>query len=85
MGFYYLICFFFSFIFLDYIRYIDEEQLVVNLKKIDPDLKWPDIMESWESLTAGISQLLKGTSIYIIGNSTEINEAVAKEIATGIG
>ncbi|KAF3335965.1 putative inactive shikimate kinase like 2 [Carex littledalei] len=67
------------------IWYIDEEQLVVNLKKIDPDLKWPDIMESWESLTSGISQLLKGTSIYIIGNSTEINEAVAKEIATGIG
>ncbi|KAJ4784898.1 Shikimate kinase [Rhynchospora pubera] len=67
------------------IWYIDEEQLVVNLKKFNPDLKWPDIMESWESLTSGISQLLKGTSIYVIGDSTEINEAVAKEIATGIG
>ncbi|URD85976.1 Shikimate kinase [Musa troglodytarum] len=67
------------------IWYIDEDQLVVNLKKCDRDLKWPDVMESWESLTNGILQLLKGTSIYIVGDSTEINEKVGSELATGIG
>ncbi|KAG1354219.1 putative inactive shikimate kinase like 2, chloroplastic [Cocos nucifera] len=65
--------------------YIDEDQLVVNLKKYDTELKWPDIKESWDSLTSGILQLVKGTSIYIIGDSTEINQEVAKELAMGIG
>ncbi|KDP35447.1 hypothetical protein JCGZ_10830 [Jatropha curcas] len=67
------------------IWYIDDDQLVVNLKKQDPDLKWPDIVESWESLTAGAMQLLKGTSIYIVGDSTEINQKVARELAVGLG
>ena len=55
-------------------RYIDDDQLVVNFKKQDPDLRWPDIMESWESLIAGSPQLLEGTSIYLVGDSTEINQ-----------
>lgn len=67
------------------IWFIDDGQLVVNLKKQDPHLKWPDIMESWDSLRVGSSQLLKGTSIYIIGESTEINQKVAQELAVGIG
>ncbi|CAI8588218.1 unnamed protein product [Vicia faba] len=67
------------------IWYIDDDQLVVSFKKHDPDLKWPDIMESWESLAAGSSQLLKGTSIYLVGHSTEINQKVAQELATGLG
>lgn len=67
------------------IWFIDDDQLVVNLKKQDPDLKWPDIMESWDSLRVGSSQLLKGTSIYIIGESTDINQKVAQELAVGIG
>ncbi|KAM1236368.1 hypothetical protein ACFX2I_037394 [Malus domestica] len=67
------------------IWYIDDDQLVVNLKKHDPELKWPDIMESWESLTAGSMQLLKGASIYIVGDSTEINQKVAQELAVGLG
>lgn len=66
-------------------RYIDEDQLVINLKKQDPELKWPDIVESWESLTAGSMQLLKGTSIYLVGDSTEVNEKVAHELAVGLG
>lgn len=66
-------------------RYIDEDQLVINLKKQDPELKWPDIVESWESLTAGSKQLLKGTSIYLVGDSTEVNEKVAHELAVGLG
>ncbi|KAG8638029.1 hypothetical protein MANES_15G185701v8 [Manihot esculenta] len=67
------------------IWFIDDDQLVINLKKQDPDLKWPDIVESWESLTAGAMQLLKGTSIYIVGSSTEINQKVARELAVGLG
>uniref|UniRef100_A0A0A9CNY5 CS domain-containing protein n=1 Tax=Arundo donax TaxID=35708 RepID=A0A0A9CNY5_ARUDO len=67
------------------IWFIDEDQLVVNLKKVEQELKWPDIDESWESLTSGIPQLLTGISVHIVGDSTDINEAVAKEIAEGIG
>lgn len=66
-------------------RYIDEDQLVVNMKKVDGELKWPDIVESWESLTAGMMQLLKGASIYIVGDSTEINQKVSRELAIGLG
>ncbi|KAL5551058.1 hypothetical protein UlMin_001234 [Ulmus minor] len=67
------------------IWFIDDDQLVVNLKKHDPDLKWPDISESWDSLIVGSAQLLKGASIYIVGDSTEINQKVAQELAVGIG
>lgn len=66
-------------------RYLDDDQLVISLKKQDPDLKWPGIMESWESLTAGSTQLLKGTSIYIVGDSTQVNQKVAQELAVGLG
>ncbi|KAL0318269.1 UNVERIFIED_CONTAM: putative inactive shikimate kinase like 2, chloroplastic [Sesamum calycinum] len=65
--------------------YIDDAQLVVNLKKQDPELKWPDIMESWESLTTGVMQLLKGTSVFLVGESTEINHKIARELAVGLG
>lgn len=67
------------------IWYIDEDQLVVSLKKQDTELHWPDIVESWESLTVGVMQLLKGTSIYVVGESTEINQKIAKELAVGLG
>lgn len=66
-------------------RYIDDAQLVVNLQKQDPELKWPDIMESWESLTTEVIQLLKGTSIFFVGESTEINYKIAQELAAGLG
>ncbi|XP_010540751.1 PREDICTED: probable inactive shikimate kinase like 2, chloroplastic [Tarenaya hassleriana] len=67
------------------IWYIDDDQLVINMKKQDEELKWPDIVESWESLTGGMMQLLKGASIYIVGDSTEINQKVARELAVGLG
>ncbi|CAA6667038.1 unnamed protein product [Spirodela intermedia] len=67
------------------IWFVDEEQLVVNLKKYDVDLQWPDIVETWGSLTAGVPKLLKGASIYIVGESTEINNDVAAVLADGIG
>ncbi|PIN09057.1 Nuclear distribution protein NUDC [Handroanthus impetiginosus] len=67
------------------IWYIDDAQLVVNLKKHDPELKWPDIMESWESLTTGVVQLLKGTSVFLVGESSEINQKIARELAVGLG
>lgn len=66
-------------------RYLDDDQLVVNLKKHDPELKWPDIIESWESLSVGVTQLLKGISIYLVGDSSEINEKIAQELAVGLG
>lgn len=66
-------------------RYIDDDHLVVSLKKKDPELNWPDIAESWESLTVGVMQLLKGTSIYLVGDSTETNQKIAKELAVGLG
>lgn len=66
-------------------RFMDDDQLVVNLKKQDPELKWPDIVESWDSLITGSTRLLKGASIYIIGDSTEINQKVGRELAVGIG
>ncbi|RWR86815.1 Shikimate kinase/Threonine synthase-like protein 1 [Cinnamomum micranthum f. kanehirae] len=67
------------------IWYIDEDQLVINLKKRDTDLKWPDILETWQSLTTGALQLLQGTSIYIIGDTTAVNKYVARELAVGLG
>ncbi|KAH7842661.1 hypothetical protein Vadar_007798 [Vaccinium darrowii] len=67
------------------IWYLDDDQLVVNLKKHDPELKWPDIIESWESLSVGVTQLLKGISIYLVGDSSEINEKIAQELAVGLG
>ncbi|KAL6550517.1 hypothetical protein OROMI_021005 [Orobanche minor] len=68
------------------IWYIDDDaQLVVNLKKQDPELKWPDLMESWKSLTSGLLQLLKGTSVFLVGESSEINLMIARELAVGLG
>lgn len=67
------------------IWYLDDDQLVVSLKKQDPELKWPDIVETWESLSVGVLQLLKGTSIYLVGESSEINEKIARELAVGLG
>ncbi|KAJ6695801.1 SHIKIMATE KINASE [Salix koriyanagi] len=67
------------------IWFIDDDQLVISMKKQDPDLKWPDIVESWESLTAGSMQLLKGASVFLVGDSTEINQKVARELAVGLG
>lgn len=64
---------------------MDDDQLVVNLKKHDPELHWPDIIESWESLSVGVMQLLKGISIYLVGDSSEINEKIAQELAVGLG
>ncbi|CAH9130532.1 unnamed protein product [Cuscuta epithymum] len=67
------------------IWYIDDDQLVISLKKLDPEVKWPDIVESWESLTTGVKELLKGTSIYLVGESTDTNQTIARELAVGIG
>ncbi|GMH09184.1 hypothetical protein Nepgr_011024 [Nepenthes gracilis] len=66
------------------IWYLDDDQLVVILKKQDSELKWPDIFESWDSLTTGVMQILKGTSIYLVGESGEINQKVAEELAAGL-
>ncbi|CAN1256561.1 Probable inactive shikimate kinase like 2, chloroplastic [Linum perenne] len=67
------------------IWYIDDDEIVINLKKHDPGLKWPDIIESWESLSSSAKQLLKGTSVFIVGDSTEVNQRVVRELAVGLG
>jgi hypothetical protein len=66
-------------------RYVDDNEIVLSLKKMDTDLKWPALLEGWASLTTGVSELMKGTSVYVIGASITINWAVAKELATGLG
>lgn len=67
------------------LRLLDDDQLVVNLKKQDPDVKWPDITETWESLTVGVTQLLKGVSVFLVGECSEINYKVSRELAVGLG
>ncbi|KAK9748384.1 hypothetical protein RND81_02G053600 [Saponaria officinalis] len=67
------------------IWYLDDDQLVINLRKQDEQLKWPGITESWESLSVGVFQLLKGTSIFLVGDSSEINQKVSEELAVGLG
>lgn len=66
-------------------RLLDDDQLVVNLKKQDPEVKWPDITETWESLSVGVTQLLKGVSVFLVGESSEINYKVSRELAVGLG
>lgn len=65
-------------------RYIDDDEVVLSLKKMDSKVTWPALEQAWASLTTGVSQLLKGTSIYVVGASSEINWAVARELATGL-
>nr|XP_043635274.1 probable inactive shikimate kinase like 2, chloroplastic isoform X2 [Erigeron canadensis] len=64
---------------------LDDDQLVVNLKKQDPEMKWPDITETWESLTVGVAQLLQGVSVFLVGEFSEINYKVSRELAVGLG
>ncbi|KAI3881644.1 hypothetical protein MKW92_018983 [Papaver armeniacum] len=64
---------------------ICEDQLVVNLKKYDPDMKWPDFMESWDSLTEGIVPMLKGTSIYLVGESAKSIRKLLKNLLLVLG
>jgi hypothetical protein len=64
---------------------VDDNEIVLSLKKMDTDLKWPALLEGWASLRTGVSELMKGTSIYVTGSSITINSAVAKELATGLG
>ena len=65
-------------------RYVDEHEVVLSLKKMDADVQWPALVEAWNSLATGVSQLLKGTSIYVVGSSSDINWAVARELAVGL-
>lgn len=65
-------------------RYVDETEVVLSLKKADDELEWPDLIEAWQSLAKGVSALLKGTSVYVVGESTEINWAVAQDVAAGL-
>ena len=65
-------------------RFVDEEEIVISLKKLNKDLAWPSLVENWESLTEGVSNLLKGVPVYIVGDSSEINWAVTRQLAEGL-
>lgn len=65
-------------------RFVDEEEIVISLKKHDKELVWPGLLENWETLTEGVSGLLKGVPVYIVGESSDINWAVAKKLAEGL-
>eukprot|EP00249_Psilotum_nudum_P020635 c27787_g1_i4 orf=571-1500(-) len=69
----------------DTVWYLDKNEIFLSLKKVDREIAWPGLLEEWKTLTLGVSKLLKGTSIYLVGESTEINWAVAKELAMGLG
>ena len=70
------------FLYMD--RFVDEEEIVISLKKLDKELAWPSLVENWESLTEGVSNLLKGVPVYIVGDSSEINWAVTRQLAEGL-
>ncbi|XP_024518563.1 probable inactive shikimate kinase like 2, chloroplastic [Selaginella moellendorffii] len=65
--------------------FIDEDEIVLSLKKQDVTQPWPGLLEAWEYLGKGVAGMLKATSIYIVGDSTLINSAVAKELALALG
>lgn len=66
-------------------RFVDEDAIVFSVKKLDAEIKWPALEEEWESLASGVGVLLKGTSVNVVGENSDINWAVAKEIAIGLG
>lgn len=64
--------------------FVDEEEIVISLKKLNKELAWPGLLENWEALTEGVSHLLKGVPVYIVGESSDINWAVARQLAEGL-
>ncbi|KAJ7569327.1 hypothetical protein O6H91_01G073100 [Diphasiastrum complanatum] len=65
--------------------FVDETEVVFSLKKADKELVWPGLLEDWETLCLGVPKMLKGTSVYIVGHSTDINWAVAQKVANALG
>lgn len=66
------------------IWFVDEEEIIVSLKKFDKEIAWPGLVENWETLTKGVSSLLKGVPVYLVGESSDINWAVAQKLAEGL-
>ncbi|MCO5594000.1 hypothetical protein L7F22_048019 [Adiantum nelumboides] len=64
--------------------FVDEEEIVISLKKLDKGIAWPGLVEDWGTLTKGVSNLLKGVPVYLVGESSDINWAVAQKLAEGL-
>ncbi|KAH7439554.1 hypothetical protein KP509_04G066700 [Ceratopteris richardii] len=64
--------------------FVDEEEIVISLKKLDKEITWPGLVEDWENLSRGVSKLLKGVPVYLVGESSEINRTVAQKLAEGL-
>lgn len=65
-------------------RFVDETEVVLSLQKADKEQLWPDLVQAWEALAKGVASQLKGASVYIVGDSTEVNRSVAQELAAGL-
>ncbi|KAL2634021.1 hypothetical protein R1flu_005500 [Riccia fluitans] len=65
--------------------FVDETEVVLSLKKADREQVWPDLVQAWDSLAKGVAAQLQGASVYVVGESTELNWTVAQEIASGLG
>ncbi|MCO5614828.1 hypothetical protein L7F22_069112 [Adiantum nelumboides] len=64
--------------------FVDEEEIVISLKKLDKGIAWPGLVEDWGTLTKGVASLLKGVPVYLVGESSGINWAVAQKLAEGL-
>ncbi|KAG6557130.1 hypothetical protein Mapa_001057 [Marchantia paleacea] len=64
--------------------FVDETEVVLSLQKADKEQLWPDLVQAWESLAKGVASQLQGASVYIVGDSTEVNLSVAQELAAGL-
>ncbi|BFI29986.1 hypothetical protein MPTK2_3g07860 [Marchantia polymorpha subsp. ruderalis] len=64
--------------------FVDETEVVLSLQKADKEQLWPDLVQAWEALAKGVASQLKGASVYIVGDSTEVNRSVAQELAAGL-
>eukprot|EP00897_Mesotaenium_endlicherianum_P000976 jgi/Mesen1/1087/ME000123S00258 len=65
--------------------FLEDDDVVISLKKADENLKWPGLVDAGEALAIGVARLLKSTSLYIVGDSSEANSAVAARLATALG
>ncbi|KAI5071681.1 hypothetical protein GOP47_0013932 [Adiantum capillus-veneris] len=64
--------------------FVDEEEIVISLKKLNKEIVWPGLVEDWGTLTKGVANLLKGIPVYLVGESSDINWAVAQKLAEGL-
>lgn len=65
----------------DTVWFLDEEEIVINMRKVNKNLNWPDLIEATSSLGRGVGSMLKSCSINVVGESSEANWKLAKELS----